>query len=96
MSLRQGHDIGAVNWDEAKAAGFALPADRIKPAPTSVAAPTLDVELTGAFPGRTSAEARALVLMKKAKIGVSMYAIQIKNHWCVVRNQHGVTRYVEG
>jgi hypothetical protein len=97
MSLRQGPDRDAVNYDEAVAAGFVLPADRIKPAPATVAQPTFDhVIPTGAFASRTAAETRAITLMRKAKIGVSMFAVEIKGTWCIVRSQGRNTEYLEG
>ena len=97
MSLRQGPDRDAVNYDAAVAAGFNLPADRRKPVPAALAqAPLDDVKPTGAFIGRTAAETRAHALSRKEKMGVSLYARQINGHWCVVRTVNNVTEYVEG
>lgn len=95
MSLRQGPQIGAASHDEVTAAGFTLPNLR-KPAPAALTVPTLDVEPTGAFSGRTAAEKRAHALQKGAPKGSDTYVQQIKGAWCVVRSKGRVTTYLEG
>lgn len=97
MSLRQGPQIGAVSYDEAKAAGFDLPADRRKAAPAAVAVTTIDdVEPLGTFSGRTAAESRALAIAKKQKGYATLFAMQVKGVWCVCKTEGGKTVYVEG
>lgn len=87
----------AIDYDEASLV-FGLRDDSTKapPAPDALKTPSLDVEPTGAFSGRTAAESRAMALSRGQKLGVSLFAAQIKGKWCVVKTERGVTTYVEG
>lgn len=97
MSLRQGPQRGAVSHDEAVAAGIAMPETRAKPAPDKLALTALDdIVPTGAFAGRMAAETRAHALSKHEKMGVNLFARQIKGHWCICRQTRAYTEYVEG